>query len=134
MTAPMPAAKIRAEVLARIGRKGSLDVPTPTLASRHLTPAVREYLLWWITHPDPAGTFAAKTRWLRWLPAPVLLRAMFALGYDGLLYLKDDRVVGHVFFQRRGAETHGFSTAVSEPYDGYGYSVVIMLDYVIYAS
>jgi hypothetical protein len=39
-----------------------------------------------------------------------------------------------VFFQRRGAAVHGFSTAVSAPFDGYGYSVVIMLDYVAYAS
>jgi hypothetical protein len=109
-------------------------MPSPVLASTHQTRAVRDYLIWWITHPNPTGTFAARTRWLRWLPAPWLLRAMFALGYDGLVYLRNEQVIGHVFFQRRGAHVHGFSTAVSEPFVGYGYSVVILTDYVAYAS
>lgn len=122
------------DVLTRASRRGSLEIPSPVLASTHQTREVRDYLLWWITHPNPAGTFAARTRWLRWLPATWLLRTMFALGYDGLIYLKDDQVIGHVFFQRRGAEVHGFSTAVSERFVGYGYSVVILTDYVAYAS
>ncbi|HEX2455817.1 MAG TPA: hypothetical protein VHI99_19120 [Vicinamibacterales bacterium] len=122
------------DVFARASRRGSLEVPAPVIASADQTRAVRDYLMRWITHPNPAGTFAARTRWLRWLPTPWVLRTLFALGYDGLIYLKDDRVIGHVFFQRRGAAVHGFSTAVSAPFDGYGYSVVIMLDYVAYAS
>ena len=122
------------DVLERASRKASLEVPRPVLASAHTTRVVRDYLMWWITHPNPTGTFAARTRWLRWLPAPWLLRTMFALGYDGLIYLKDDQVFGHVFFQRRGPAVHGFSTAVSAPFAGHGYSVVILLDYVAYAS
>jgi hypothetical protein len=118
----------------RTGRKGSLQLPMPDLVSRDRTRITRDYLVWWITHPDPAGAFAARTRWLRWLPASLLLRILFALGYDGLVYVNDEVVVGHVFFQRRGSELHGFSTAVSEPFGASGYSVAIMLDYVAYAS
>jgi len=122
------------DVIARTSRRGPLEIPAPVVASEHQDRVVRDYLTWWITHANPAGAFAARTRWLRWLPAPWLLRTLFALGYDGLLYVKDECVIGHVFFQRRGATVHGFSTAVSRPFDGYGYSVVIMLDFVAYAS
>src|SRR5262249_22755740 len=122
------------DVFARASRKGSLQLPMPVLASRHSTRVVREYLTWWITHPNPAGMFAARTRWLRWLPRPLLVRTLFALGYDGLVYLKDDVVIGHIFFQRHGRALHGFSTGVSEPFAGRGHSVMIMLDYVAYAS
>jgi hypothetical protein len=118
----------------RTRREEPLHLPMPVLASRHRARVARDYLTWWIRHPDPTGTFAARTRWLRWLPAPLLLRLLFARGYDGLVYLDGDDVVGHVFFQRRGPALYGFSTAVNEPFDGAGYSVVIMLDYVTYAS
>ena len=39
-----------------------------------------------------------------------------------------------MFFQRRGSELHGFSTALSPPFDHAGYSVVMLLDFVTYAS
>jgi hypothetical protein len=120
--------------IARASRRGSVEFPLPVLASDRQTPAVRAYVVWWIRHADPGGRFAAKTRCLRWLPASWLLRMLFAAGYDGLVYLKDDRVIGHVFFQRHGADLHGFSTAVSPPYAGHGYSVVILLDYLAHAS
>jgi hypothetical protein len=109
------------------------NIPAPLLATLHPTPVVREYLLWWIAHPDPAGRFATQTRWLRCLPAGVRVRALFALGYDGLVYLKDGAVMGHVFFQCHGGMLHGFSTAVTDPFDGRGYSVVMMLDFVAHA-
>jgi hypothetical protein len=112
----------------------SPDLPAPVLLSAHLTPAVREYVSWWIGHADPAGTFAAKTRWLRRLAPPLLLRILLTLGYDGLVYVKEDAIIGHVFFQRRSAAMHGFSTSVTEAFDGRGYSVVMMMDYVAYAS
>ena len=39
----------------------------PSLATRPAgePPAVRGYLAWWATHPNPHGAFAARTRWLR---------------------------------------------------------------------
>jgi len=51
--------------LARNVLSAPPDLPDPFLNSRSLTPAVRDYLAWWIRHLDPAGRFAAKTRWLR---------------------------------------------------------------------
>ena len=59
---------------------------------------------------------------------------MFALRYDGLIYVDAGAVAGHVFFQRRGPELHAFSTAVGSPFDRGGYSVVMLLDFVAYAS
>jgi len=125
---------LRADLLARAGTRRRLDMPAPVVASGHQSRLVCGYLLWWVLHANPAGTFAGRTRWLRLLPGPLLLRTLFAVGYEGLVYLKDGAVIGHVFFQRRGAAVHGFSTAVSAPFEGAGYSVIIMLDYLTYAS
>jgi hypothetical protein len=58
------------------------------------------------------------------------VRSLFALGYDGLIYARNDAVMGHVFYQRHGSSIHGFSTAISEPFSGKGYSVVMLLDFV----
>jgi hypothetical protein len=127
-------AALRRELLSSIARRCPLALPAPALASRHQTIAVRDYLAWWVTHPNPVGAFAARTRWLRRLPASWLVKTMFALGYDGLVYLDGGAVVGHVFFQRRGPDLHGFSTAVSPPFEGSGYSVVMMLDFVSYGA
>ncbi len=125
---------LRRELLSTIGRRRPLTLPWPVLATAHQTATVRGYLAWWATHPNPQGAFAARTRWLRLLPGGWLVKTMFAFGYDGLIYLDGGAVAGHVFFQRRGSELHGFSTAVSPPFDHGGYSVVMLLDYVTYAS
>ena len=125
---------LRRDLLSTIARRSPRPLPAPVLATRHQTAAVRDYLAWWATHPNPSGTFAARTRWLRRLPSAWLVKTMFALGYDGLIYLDGEAPVGHTFFQRRGAELHGFSTAVSPPFEGAGYSVVMQLDFVTYAS
>jgi hypothetical protein len=129
-----PAAAIRRALLSTIGRRSPRPFSAPVLASAHRTAAVRDYLAWWATHPNPAGTFAARTRWLRRLPGAWLVKTMFVLGYDGLIYLDGGVAVGHVFFQRRGRELHAFSTAVSPPFEGSGYSVVMLLDFVTYAA
>ena len=110
------------------------DVPPPLLLRSHRSTAIREYVSWWIRNPDPAGSFAAKTRWLRKLPSPLLTHLLLMLGYDGLLYVDEGTVMGHVFFQRRGTALHGFSTAVAESAGGHGYSAVMLLDFIAYAS
>lgn len=120
--------------LARAIARLSPQVPMPVLVSATPAPAVRAYVDWWITHPDPAGRFAKASRWIRRLPPVLRLRLMLRLGYDGLIYLADDHVVGHVFFQRRGNALHGFSTAVEDGVDGGGHSVVMMFDFVAFAS
>jgi hypothetical protein len=119
----------------------SRDVPTPRLVSAHLKraprgarDAVRDYLLHWIRHPEAGSNFEAMTRRLRWLPGSTLVRVLFAIGYDGIVYSQAETIVGHVFFQRRGTALHGFSTAVDRALDGDGHSVVMMLDYVAYGA
>ena len=131
---PSASADLRRQLLSIVERRGHAVLPDPVLARVHRTGAVDAYLAWWATHPNPSGAFAARTRWLRRLPRGWLVRAMFALGYDGLIYLDGGAVVGHVFFQSRGPELHGFSTAVSPPFERGGYSVVMLLDFVTYAS
>ena len=115
------------------GAVTSAALPSPALVSTRRSEC-RDYLRWWINHPDLTGRFARKTRWLRWLPTPVLTWILLTLGYDGLIYSSDAGIIGHVFFQRRGNALHGFSTAVSDEFAGSGYSVLMVLDYVAYAS
>jgi hypothetical protein len=111
------------------------SVPAPVLASAHRkTQALQQYLAWWIGHPDPAGRFAAKMRWLRWLPSSILVSILFALGYDGLIFMEGDAVIGHIFYQRRKAEIHGFSVFVAEEFEGRAYGVVMAFDYVAFAA
>jgi GNAT superfamily N-acetyltransferase len=111
------------------------SVPAPLLASANRkTPVIQQYLAWWICHPDPTGHFAAKMRWLRWLPSSILVRVLFALGYDGLIFMEGDTVVGHIFYQRRSCEIHGFSVFVAKEFEGGGYGVVMAFDYVAFAA
>jgi hypothetical protein len=112
-------------------------VPAPQLVSGGLTGPTRpmqDYVLRWIDRREPGSTFEARTRWIRWLPRRCFVRALLACGYDGLVYPQREAIVGHVFFQRRGSALHGFSTAVDEAFDGEGYSVVMVLDYVAYGA
>jgi len=54
----------------------------------------------------------------------VTRRVLFAMGYDGLIYMTADAVIGHVLFQRRGDELHAFATAVSDAFARRGYGTV----------
>jgi hypothetical protein len=114
----------------------AVAVPPPRLVSAHAGSRgpVRDYVLWWIGHPSPGSTFDSRTWWRRRLPAPCVLWALTALNYDGLVYLDNDTIVGHVFFQRHGSALHGFSTAVHDGFEGGGHSVVMMMDFVAYAA
>jgi GNAT superfamily N-acetyltransferase len=129
-----PTDGLRRELIATSGSRSPRLLPPTVLASEDRRAVVRDYLAWWATHPNPAGSFASRTRWRRWLPSRLLPRAMFGLGYDGLIYVDAGSVAAHVFFQRRGADLHAFSTAVHPPFDGCGYSMVILLDFVAYAA
>src|SRR4030095_15458637 len=70
---------------------------------------------------------------MQWVPSTIRVRSLFALGYDGLIYVKNGAIMGHVFYQRHGSSIHGFSTAISEPFAGKGYSVAVLLDFVAHA-
>ena len=116
-------------------------VPAPRLVSQGLGDpdlrgrrAVRDYISWWVQHPEQGGRFEARTRGLRWLPGSWLVRLLLAFDYDGLLYPRGGAVVGHVFFQRHGPALHGFSVAVDESAGLPGSSVVMMMDFVALAA
>ena len=108
-------------------------LPAPELASEDSTSMVRDYLRQWIADANPAGRFHAQTRWLQWVPPSLWVRTLFALGYDGLIYINDGVAFGHVYFQRHGSSMHVFSAAVTEPLRGKGYSIPMLLDSVAYA-
>lgn len=115
------------------------ELPEPVLVSTLLhhgkaTPALDAYLTWWLGHSDPDSNFERKTRWLRWMPARVVLRIMIWLGYDGLLYRSEDEIVGHVFFQQHGTSLCAFSLALAGKLQGRGLSSVLMLDFVAHAG
>ena len=114
--------------------EGAADLPLPLVVSANLTALIRDYVLWWVRNPDPTGAFAVKTRWRGWLPGRLVVRALLALGYDGVVYQMDATVIGHIFFQRHGADLHIFSAGVSEPYEGHKFSLVMLLDCVAYAA
>jgi len=119
------------------GRAGlTSHVPAPQIlsASVRRSKAARDYALWWVRHSERGGMFEVRTRGLRLLPGSLLLRLLFALRYDGLVYERDGRIIGHVFFQRHGGSLHGFSTAVDGDPAHAGWSTVMLLDYVAYAS
>jgi hypothetical protein len=112
------------------------EVPTPRLvsASARSSGDIRNYVSWWAHHPSPGSTFESRTWWRRAMPSALVVRALTALRYDGLIYVTNGTVVGHVFFQKHQSALHGFSTAVHDGFEGGGHSVVMMLDFVAYAA
>jgi hypothetical protein len=122
-----------AEEVAPDLAEATRSLPSPLLLSRHV-PLFREYIASWIINPDPAGTFAARTRLIRRLPPPISVRILLALGYDGLIYPGETGVVGHSFFQRHGTSLHGFSGGLTEELIGRGYGAIMVLDFVAYAA
>ncbi len=111
-------------------------LPTPSIVSSHIkvcSQPVRDYALWWITHPDPDSRFASRTSWLQCLPKCILLRMILLLGYDGLVYRCDESILGHVFFQRRRDSIFVFSIAVNGSIENRGCSAVMLLDCLAFA-
>ena len=110
-------------------------LPTPSMVSSHIkngSKPVSDYTLWWITHPDPMSRFASRTSWLRCLPKCILLRTILLLGYDGLVYRRDESIIGHVFFQRRRDSIFAFSVAVNRSIENRGFSAVMGLDFLAF--
>jgi hypothetical protein len=112
-----------------------LDLPpSPVRVQLACSPQVRDYVLRWARCPVAGGSFDIRTRGLRSLPDPLLLRALLGLGYSGLVYKQGEAVIGHLFDQQHGDTLHAFSIAVNAPFEGNGYAQVISMDYLSYAS
>ena len=125
-----------AESLLPEGDPGLRDLPAPSSLRIQLrrSPRVRDDVLRFARQPGAGGIFEVRTRWLRWLPSALLVRALAALAYDGFIYARGESMIGHVFYQRHGHTLHAFSAAVSEAFEGHGYSRVMLLDFVAYAA
>ena len=111
----------------------------PSLASALLDdPALvgpaTAYIAWWIRHPDPGSRFDQAIRHLSQMPDAALVPALRNLGYDGLLYLRRDDIVGHVFFQRNGMDLCAFSASVSECSRGGKFWATVLMEFVAFAS
>lgn len=86
--------------------------------------AVSKYVAYCTRHADPKSEFGKKTENIRQLKDDEILLALIAMGYDGLVFLKDeaDVVVGHVFCQWRKGVPYMFSIAVDPRYQSQGHS------------
>jgi GNAT superfamily N-acetyltransferase len=73
----------------------------------------RTHILYWIRNPDKGSAFEKATKYIRNLPAPVLIAGMRILGYDALLIPSNGSVCAHLAFQLHGKELHMFSVWVA---------------------
>lgn len=111
----------------------------PELTSVLLTqdkrrPAVVAHVAWWAKHPAAGSYFEQAARSLPDVPDPALVALLQEMRYDGLLYLERADIVGHLFFQRHGAELHAFSVWFGESLRGGDMLSVALLDFLAYAS
>lgn len=89
---------------------------------------------WWARHPDADSNFARSIGRLPDIADAELFAALIQKGYDGLLYTNENEIIGHCFFQRHGAELHGFSVWVSEQHRGGNLMTIACFDFMSYAS
>ncbi len=83
---------------------------------------VLAYVGEWMRNPVRGSNFDKMTWWWRWLPMSVVLKIMFAAGYEGLLFIDTKgAVVGHVFYQRHGNSLHAFHWFIQEDERGRGH-------------
>ncbi|MBX7138016.1 MAG: GNAT family N-acetyltransferase [Oligoflexia bacterium] len=95
-----------------------------------------EHVAKWAKEPVETSIFAQRTRWLRHVPIPdrLLVKALRAMRYDGLMFIGADGVIAHVFFQRHPNELRMFSVAVAEPFQGHGLAERALEQFVQYAK
>jgi GNAT superfamily N-acetyltransferase len=69
---------------------------------------VDRYVLDWLKRPEPGSRFERETRRLRWLPGRLPLVVLAAAGYEGLVYVHEKRILGHVFYHLAADELRVF--------------------------
>jgi len=116
----------------------SEELPLPTVISEQMETSgfageLKRYLSRWLANVDPGSVFDRSTRLYRWLPVGISLRVLAFLGYDGLLYWQDGRVIGHTFFQRHGVDLCGFSVGLGREHLRRGQANVMVLDLIAHA-
>ena len=107
--------------------------------SKSFSPAARGYLLKTVKQPDPGSVFEKKNKLLRLLPESVLLSAMQARGYGGLLFTQvspgesEGKICAHTFFQRHGDSLHLFSVLLAPDLRGQGIGYEVTRNFIEYA-
>lgn len=132
---PAPAVRWLAE-LCGVATPG-IGLPclfTELLREKKHAGKAQSYLSWWIQHADEGSAFAAVLKSLADTPDEALIEILQQRRYDGLCYLFEDEIVGHVFFQKHDTEICAFSAAVSPQFRGGRLWVSISLDFVAYAA
>ncbi|MEK6952853.1 MAG: hypothetical protein AABX29_07600 [Nanoarchaeota archaeon] len=76
---------------------------------------IRDYVLNWTRNPDIGSEFGERTKELRKLPDSELLMILKGMNYDMFLGY-DDRVIGHLAFQRHDDGLHVFSVSTANEY------------------
>lgn len=85
------------------------------------------YVLQAVRKPNPGSDFDLKTRWFRnWMPDNLLLFIIYMMGYNGYLMYRGHQIIGHMFYQKRGAFWYSFSLCIREDYRGKGLSRLLM--------
>lgn len=95
-----------------------------------------DYVMYWIKNPEPMSVFARRTRYIRLFPQfalKLLIRHLNFLNYDGLLFIKNKTIAGHIFYQRHDRELRAFSLAVSPEFSNKSYYKHIVKKFLIIA-
>jgi len=104
------------------------------VADREHMAAALQHVAWWSRHPDRGSRFERAAQDLPDASDASRVAALQALGYDGLLYFRHGKVVGHVFFQRHGSALHGFSCWADEMLRGRIFLRIALMDFLAHAS
>lgn len=107
---------------------------TDLLKEEDLAGKVQNYLSWWIKHADEGSSFANVLKSISDAPDESLIQILQQRRYDGLCYLSEGEIIGHVFFQKHDTEVCAFSAAVDPQFRGRRLWVLISLDFVAHAA
>jgi hypothetical protein len=100
------------------------------ISRRDGQPFIDAYLVHWIKHPDAGSDFERKTRLIRWLPGCFLVWLLELFGYDGIVLIKDETVIGHVFFQKHATDWRAFSVFIREDHRRNAYAQLLLKDFL----
>ena len=125
--------------LAELCAVAGPSAPLPRLASELLqdpecVATTKDYIAWWMRHPDKGSTFESRIQTLRDAPDETAMSELVRRGYDGLIFSHEGVIAGHVFFQNHGTDLAAFSASVSQSFRGGRLWATFSLDFVAYAA
>lgn len=134
-----PGTRTSVRWLANLCAVAGPAAPLPQLASELLqepecAATTKDYIAWWMRHPDKGSTFESRVQALRDAPDEAAMSVLARRGYDGLIFPHEGVIAGHVFFQNHGTQLAAFSASVSKDFRGGRLWAVFSLDFVAYAA